>query len=138
MAVGRPLWPTPPGVDPLLARPGTYRARWQPARPDPSQITWTCLSPSARDRWPAVRCPRPEIDRTDGWHELQVANPSFLVEKLGAECGDLQGLREVTVNGIEDIAALGAGPGVRITWDLDWERAIRSDGRVRKLSVTDT
>jgi len=85
-----------------------------------------------------VTCPRPEIDRTDGWHELQVANPSFLVEKLGAECGDLQGLRELTVNGIEAIGALGAGQGGRIIWDLDWERAIGSDGRVRKLSVTDT
>jgi hypothetical protein len=82
--------------------------------------------------------PKPEIDRGDGWHELQVANPSFLVEKLGAECGDLQGLRELTVNGIEAIAALGAGQGGRIIWDLDWERAIGSDGRVRKLSVTDT
>jgi hypothetical protein len=55
--------------------------------------------------------PQPEIDRADGWHELQVANPNFLVEKLGAECGDLQGLRELTVNGIEAIGALGAGPG---------------------------
>ena len=27
------------------------------------------------------------------WHDLQVANPSFLVEKLGAECSDTQGSR---------------------------------------------
>lgn len=70
--------------------------------------------------------------------ELQVANPSFLVEKLGAECGDLQGLRELTVNGIEAIQALGPGHGGRIIWDLDWERMISSRGRVRKLSVIDT
>jgi hypothetical protein len=73
-----------------------------------------------------------------GWHELQVANPSFLVEKLGAECGDLQGLRELTVNGIEAIVALGSSHRGRVIWDLDWEHAIRSDGRVRKLSVIDT
>ena len=73
-----------------------------------------------------------------GWHELQVANPSFLVEKLGAECGDLQGLRELTVNGIEAITALGPRHRGRVIWDLDWERAIQSDGRVRKLSVIDT
>ena len=57
-----------------------------------------------------MSCPHPrsEIEPVGGgWHELQVANPSFLVEKLGAECGDLQGLRELTVNGIEAITALG-------------------------------
>ena len=72
------------------------------------------------------------------WHELQVANPSFLVEKLGAECTDLQGLRELSVNGLEAIAALGPGAGGRIVWDLDWERFDASGGRVRKLSVIDT
>jgi len=44
-----------------------------------------------------------------GWHELQVANPSFLVEKLGADCTDLQGLRELTVNGLEAMARAPAG-----------------------------
>jgi hypothetical protein len=73
-----------------------------------------------------------------GWHELQVANPSFLVEKLGAECTDLQGLRELTVNGLEAIAALGPVSEGRIVWDLDWERFDASGGRVRKLSVIDT
>jgi hypothetical protein len=28
------------------------------------------------------------------WHELSVANPTFLLERLGSECTDLQGLRE--------------------------------------------
>ncbi len=73
-----------------------------------------------------------------GWHELQVANPSFLVERLGSECTDLQGLRELTVNGLDAIAALGADTGGRVVWDLDWERFDASDGRVRKLSVIDT
>lgn len=31
----------------------------------------------------------------DDWHELSVANPTFLLERLGSECTDLQGLREL-------------------------------------------
>jgi hypothetical protein len=73
-----------------------------------------------------------------GWHELQVRNPSFLVEKLGAECSDLQGLRELTVNSLEAISALGLGNQGRVVWDLDWERFDASGGHVRKLSVIDT
>lgn len=64
-----------------------------------------------------------------GWLELQVANPSFLVDELGAECTDLQGLRELTVNAIEAIAARGPGAGGRVVCDLDWER-FESSGRL--------
>jgi hypothetical protein len=74
----------------------------------------------------------------DGWHELAVANPTFLLERLGSECTDLQGLRELTVNGLDAIAALGNRAGGRVVWDLDWLRFDASGGRVRKLSVTDT
>ena len=74
----------------------------------------------------------------DGWHELQVADPTFLLERLGSECTDLQGLRELTVNGLDAIAALGDGASGRVVWDLDWQRFDASGGRVRKLSVTDT
>ena len=74
----------------------------------------------------------------DGWHELAVANPTFLLERLGSECTDLQGLRELTVNGLDAIAALGADVSGRVVWDLDWERFDASDGRVRKLSLIDT
>lgn len=85
---------------------------------------------------------RPAVQRVtmdeDGWHELEVENPSFLIVKLGAECGDLQGLRELTVNGLEAIAALGPASQGRVVWDLDWERFEASGGRVRKLSVIDT
>jgi len=73
----------------------------------------------------------------DGWHELSVANPTFLLERLGSECTDLQGLRELTVNGVDAIAALGDRAGGRVVWDMDWLRFDASDGRVRK-SVTDT
>jgi hypothetical protein len=73
-----------------------------------------------------------------GWHELAVANPTFLLERLGGECTDLQGLRELTVNGLDAIAALGADRPGRVVWDLDWERFDGSGGGVRKLSVIDT
>jgi hypothetical protein len=51
---------------------------------------------------------------------------------------DLQGLRELTVNGLDAIAALGADRPSRVVWDLDWERFDASGGLVRKLSVIDT
>ena len=74
----------------------------------------------------------------DDWHEPSVANPTFLLERLGSECTDLQGLRELTVNGLDAIAALGDRAVGRVVWDLDWQRFDASGGRVRKLSVTDT
>ena len=79
-----------------------------------------------------------DIADPDGWHELAVANPAFLLERLGNECTDVQGLRELTVNGLDAIAALGDRTGGRVVWDLDWERFDASAGRVRKLSVIDT
>lgn len=39
-----------------------------------------------------------DLDRR---HEL----PTFLLERLGSECTDLQGLLELTVNGVDAIAA---------------------------------
>jgi hypothetical protein len=80
----------------------------------------------------------PQATAVDGWHELSVANPTFLLERLGSECTDLQCLRELTVNGLDAIAALGARAVGRVVWDLDWQRFDASGGRVRKLSVTDT
>lgn len=74
----------------------------------------------------------------DGFDELEVANASFFIDKLGGECGDLQGLRELTINGSEAIAALAPGASGRVVWDVDWQRFDRSAGRERKLSVTDT
>ena len=74
----------------------------------------------------------------DGWHELSVANPTFLFERLGSECTDLQGLRELTVNALDAIAALGDHAEGLVVWYLDWQRFNASGGRVRKLSITDT
>jgi len=68
----------------------------------------------------------------DGWHELAVANPTFLLERLGSECSDLQGVRELTVNGLDAINAYGPAASGRVVWDLDWLRFDASGGRVRK------
>jgi len=88
----------------------------------------------------ARRADAPNLDALgpDGWHELAVANPTFLLERLGAECTDLQGLRELTVNGLDAINAQGPVAGGRVVWDMDWLRFDASAGRVRKLSVIDT
>jgi hypothetical protein len=77
-------------------------------------------------------------DRDDGWHDLAVANPTFLLERLGSECGDLQFLRELTVNGLDAIAAQPGPASGRVVCDLDWQRLEASAGKVRKLTVTDT
>ena len=61
--------------------------------------------PAQRDDAPDRDTPGP-----DGWHELAVANPTFLLERLGSECTDLQGLRELTVNGLDAIDAQGPAP----------------------------
>ncbi|MFZ0376935.1 MAG: hypothetical protein WCD11_16290 [Solirubrobacteraceae bacterium] len=61
-----------------------------------------------------------------------------MLERLGSECTDLQGLRELTVNGLDAIASLGNHGAGLVVWDLDWQRFDASGGRVRKLSVTDT
>ena len=90
--------------------------------------------------WLTQRNHAPDRDTAtvDGWHELQVANPTFLLERLGSECTDLQGLRELTVNGLDAVNAQGPVASGRVVWDLDWHRFDASGGRVRKLSVTDT
>ena len=77
-------------------------------------------------------------DRDDGWQDLAVANPAFLLERLGSECGDLQFLRELTVSGLDAIAAQPGRASGRVVWDLDWQRLEASAGKVRKLTVTDT
>jgi hypothetical protein len=89
---------------------------------------------------PADRHAAPERDAADSadWHELAVANPTFLLERLGSECTDLQGLRELTVNGLDAITAQGEDTRGRVVWDMDWVRLVSPGGRLRKLSVIDT
>ena len=56
----------------------------------------------------------------DGWQDLAVANPTFLLERLGAECGDLQFPARADSQRLDAIAAL-PHPSGRAVWDLDWQ-----------------
>jgi hypothetical protein len=69
------------------------------------------------------RTPARDTAAADGWHELSVANPTFLPERLGSECTNLQGLRELTVNGLDAINAQDPVASGRVVWDLDWLRS---------------
>ncbi len=66
----------------------------------------------------AHRHAAPDRDAADSadWHELVVANPTFLLERLGSECTDLQGLRELTVNRLDAITAQGEESCGRVVW----------------------
>jgi hypothetical protein len=110
-------------------------------RPDPSRRGDRCSSTRYLPREPAaqpaqrVDAPDRDAPRPDGWHELAVANPTFLLERVGSECTDL---RELTVDGLDTIAARGADASGRVVWDMDWLRFDAPGGRVRKVSVIDT
>ena len=67
---------------------------------------------------------------------MQVANMTFLVNKLGEECAPLQYVRELTQNAIEGIGQLAGGSG-QIVWDVDWTTHDLLDG-IFKLSCIDT
>jgi hypothetical protein len=62
----------------------------------------------------------PQAAAGDGWHELTVANPTFLLERLGSECTDLQGLRELTVNGLDAIAGIPGAQAVIEAQAHEW------------------
>jgi len=65
---------------------------------------------------------------------MGLANATFLIEKLGQECGDVQFLRELTQNAIEAIQRTGRNDG-EIRWDYD-ECVYRENGTL-KLCITD-
>jgi len=104
----------------LAAGSGTCWARCQKSS----------LNGSAR---PAATWPR----QMDGTSSLSRTR-RFCWSVWAASARTFRGLRELTVNGLDAIAALGADTGGRVVWDLDWERFDASAGRVRKLSVIDT
>jgi hypothetical protein len=82
--------------------------------------------------------PCPAVRGTTGTTYRSEALASWSTN-LGSECGDLQGLRELTVNELEAIAALGQR-AERVAWSgiSTGERFDASGGRcVRKLSVID-
>jgi hypothetical protein len=68
-----------------------------------------------------------EPDRT---MKMDVADIGFLLERLGADCGDQQYLRELTVNSLEADAE-------NVIWDVDW-KLHEASGRTRyKLCCID-
>lgn len=65
---------------------------------------------------------------------IQVDNMSFMLERLGKDCGPLQFVRELTKNGIEAIQKTPNKTG-KIVWDVDWPTYDLTG--VFKLSITD-
>src|SRR5690242_11249311 len=74
----------------------------------------------------------------NGFQPLKVHNASFSLDVYGQQSHPLQFLRELTVNGIQGIQNLGPGAKGTIVWDVDWERVVASNGRERKLAISDT
>lgn len=52
---------------------------------------------------------------------MEVANMTFLVNRLGEDCAPLQFIRELTQNAVEAVAAVGDGQLGEVTWDVDWK-----------------
>lgn len=66
---------------------------------------------------------------------MTVANMTFLINRLGDDCGPLQFVRELTQNGLDAIKAMPDGKG-SVTWDLDWSYFTLLGSR--KLACIDT
>lgn len=74
-----------------------------------------------------VIAPPDEPDRTMG---MDVAEIGFLLERLGADCGDQQYLRELTMNSLEAGAE-------NVHWDVDWKLHEASGRTLYKLCCID-
>jgi hypothetical protein len=79
---------------------------------------------------PAVAYTRGDV------YPMQVANMTFLVNKLGEDCSPLQYIRELTKNGIEAIQQRGDGKGGEVVWDVYWPH-LDLEGAI-KLCCIDT
>jgi len=66
---------------------------------------------------------------------MTVANMTFLINRLGDDCGPLQFVRELTQNGLDAIKVMPDGKG-SVTWDLDWSYFTLLG--FRKLACIDT
>ena len=66
---------------------------------------------------------------------MSVANMTFMVDRLGADCAPGQYVRELTENGIAAIEALPRSEG-DIIWDVEW--VLNALEGVNKLCVIDT
>jgi hypothetical protein len=69
-------------------------------------------------------------DEVDATLEMSVDNITFMLERLGRDCDDLQFMRELTQNSIE------AG-ATQIVWDIDWDIWELRDRSVYKLCCID-
>ncbi len=67
--------------------------------------------------------------------EMTVHNMSFMLERLGQDCGPLQYLRELTQNAVQAVRTLPKEDG-EIIWDVDWNRHTLTG--INKLCVIDT
>lgn len=78
---------------------------------------------------PSVAHPKGDV------YPMQVANMTFLVNRLGEDCSPLQYIRELTKNGIEAIEQSGK-PAGEVIWDVYWPH-FDLDGAI-KLCCIDT
>ncbi len=62
--------------------------------------------------------------------KMEVGEMGFLLERLGADCGDQQYLRELTTNSLEADAK-------NVVWDVDWKLHEASGGTIYKLCCID-
>ncbi len=62
--------------------------------------------------------------------KMDVGEIGFLLERLGADCGDQQYLRELTMNSLEAEA-------MNVIWDVDWKLHEASGGSLYKLCCID-
>ncbi len=65
--------------------------------------------------------------------KMKVNNVSFMIERLGKDCGPLQFLRELTQNSLESIQRNGNKGS--IFWDVDWNYFDLTG--IKKLSICD-
>src|SRR5438105_15467965 len=74
---------------------------------------------------------------TDTTLEMQVANMTFMLERLAQDCAPLQFVRELTENAIQGVQTLGGKAG-EIRWDVDWKRYDLEPKEGYKLAIIDT
>jgi len=66
---------------------------------------------------------------------MSVANMTFMVDRLGADCAPGQYIRELTENGIAAVEALPTRSG-EVIWDVDWNTHMLTSNY--KLCIVDT
>src|SRR5258708_3618244 len=69
--------------------------------------------------------------------EMEVANMTFMLERLSQDCAPLQFIRELTENAIDSIMAQPSQSG-EIRWDVDWTRYDLEPKEGFKLAIIDT